>query len=88
MRPSVPFSTLLSSLHAGQFAIISGLDAQNELYLRLTAMGLRIGKQVQLLRSAAFSGPLHVRVGTTDIMLRKSEAARVQVVPVDDAANV
>jgi Fe2+ transport system protein FeoA len=40
------------------------------------------------LRSAAFSGPLHVRVGTTDIMLRKSEAARVQVVPVDDATRV
>jgi ferrous iron transport protein A len=88
MRPSAPFSTLLSSLRAGQSAVISGLDAQNELYLRLTAMGLRIGKQVQLLRSAAFSGPLHVRVGTTDIMLRKSEAERVQVVPVDNDANV
>ncbi|MFT5532095.1 MAG: ferrous iron transport protein A [Burkholderiaceae bacterium] len=88
MLPTAPFSTLLSSLPVGQFAVISGLDAQNELYLRLTAMGLRIGKQVQLLRSAAFSGPLHVRVGTTDIMLRKSEAARVQVVPVDDATRV
>ncbi|GAA4031381.1 FeoA family protein [Actimicrobium antarcticum] len=72
----------LSTLRIGEFATISGLDAQNELYLRLTAMGLRIGKQVQLLRSAAFSGPLHVRVGTTDIMLRKTEAARVQVTAV------
>ena len=71
----------LSTLHSGEFATIAALDAQNELYLRLTAMGFRIGKQVQLLRSAAFSGPLHVRIGTTDIMLRRSEGERVKVVP-------
>ena len=71
----------LSTLRSGEFATISALDAQNELYLRLTAMGFRIGKQVQLLRSGAFSGPLHVRIGTTDIMLRRSEGERVKVTP-------
>ncbi len=74
-------SSTLSTLRSGEFATISALDAQNELYLRLTAMGFRIGKQVQLLRSAAFSGPLHVRIGTTDIMLRRSEGERVKVTP-------
>lgn len=71
----------LSTLRSGEFATIAALDAQNELYLRLTAMGFRIGKQVQLLRAAAFSGPLHVRIGTTDIMLRRSEGERVKVMP-------
>ncbi|MEC5216621.1 ferrous iron transport protein A [Actimicrobium sp. GrIS 1.19] len=83
MRPS--FS--LTTLRVGEFATIAGLNAQNELYLRLTAMGFRIGKQVQLLRSAAFSGPLHVRIGTTDIMLRRSEGKLVEVVPVGTAAQ-
>jgi ferrous iron transport protein A len=72
----------LSTMQSGEFATIAALDAKNELYLRLTAMGFRIGKQVQLLRSAAFSGPLHVRIGTTDIMLRRSEGERVKVTPV------
>ncbi len=70
----------LSHLTSGQSATIASLDAQNELYLRLTAMGFRVGKRVELLRSAAFSGPLHVRIGTTDIMLRRREGERVHVV--------
>jgi len=34
-----------------------------------------------LLRRARFAGPLHIRVGTTDLMLRVSEACRIQVQP-------
>jgi ferrous iron transport protein A len=70
----------LSHLKSGQSATIAALDAKNELYLRLTAMGFRVGKRVELLRSAAFSGPLHVRIGTTDVMLRRREGERVHVV--------
>ena len=77
----------LSHLIAGQSATIAALDAHNELYLRLTALGFRVGKQVQLLRSAAFSGPLHVRVGTTDIMLRRREGDRVRLLRADDTAQ-
>lgn len=77
----------LSALRSGEFATITALDAHNELYLRLTAMGFRIGKQIQLLRSGAFSGPLHVRIGTTDIMLRRSEGERVKVTTVGALTN-
>ena len=71
----------LATLRSGEFATIKALDAQNELYLRLTAMGFRVGKRIEMLRSAAFSGPLHVRIGTTDIILRRKEAERVQISP-------
>lgn len=69
----------LATLQSGQTATIKALDAQNELYLRLTAMGFRVGKRIEMLRSAAFSGPLHVRIGTTDIILRRKEAERVHI---------
>ena len=69
----------LASLQSGQTATIKALDVQSELYLRLTAMGFRVGKRIEMLRSAAFSGPLHVRIGTTDIILRRKEAERVHI---------
>jgi ferrous iron transport protein A len=32
-----------------------------------------------LIRKASFSGPLHVRIGTTDVMLRRAEAEKIRV---------
>jgi len=31
------------------------------------------------MRRANFNGPLHVRLGTTDVILRDTEAARIHV---------
>lgn len=50
------------------------------LHQRLLALGLRTGKQVQVMRSAPFSGPLQVRVGATDILIRRRDAAHIQVI--------
>lgn len=69
----------LSSLKPGESATIAALHADEALYHRLAAMGFRIGKRVDLVRSAKFSGPLHVRIGTTDIMLRRSDAQHIDV---------
>lgn len=71
----------LSHLKAGESATIAELDAHTELYHRLVAMGFRVGKQVEVLRSAAFSGPLHVKIGMTDIILRRREGERVRLIP-------
>ena len=68
-------STLtLNRLDPGEHGTILALDASEELYQRMVALGLRIGKSVRLLRRARFGGPLHVRVGTTELMLRRREA--------------
>ena len=72
----------LSTLNPGESGVISALHAEEELYHRLAAMGFRIGKLVQIIRRGRFSGPLHLRIGTTDLMLRRSEAQKIDVLAV------
>ncbi|MBI4938274.1 MAG: ferrous iron transport protein A [Nitrosomonadales bacterium] len=69
----------LSSLHPGEIAIIVSIHAEEPLHQRLLAMGFRTGKKIELIRRARFSGPLQVRIGTTDILLRKAEAEKISV---------
>lgn len=71
----------LSTLKPGEYAIIAALHADEALYHRLAAMGFRVGKHIELVRRATFAGPLHVRIGTTDIMLRRSDAQHIDVTP-------
>ena len=72
-------ATTLAALHSGDVATIVSIHAEEALHLRLLALGFRTGKQVELIRKASFSGPLQVRVGTTDVMLRRAEAAKIKV---------
>jgi ferrous iron transport protein A len=69
----------LNQLLPGQFGTISAIQAEQGLYQRLNALGFRIGKRIELIRTASFNGPMHVRIGSTDIILRRSEAQRVLV---------
>ena len=80
--PNLPFAmpqTTLATLHPGETATIVAILAEEALHQRLLAMGFRSGKQIELIRMASFSGPLQVRIGTTDILLRRNEAAKVTV---------
>ncbi len=72
-------ATTLATLHPGDSATIVAINAEEALHQRLLALGFRSGKQVELIRKASFSGPLQVRIGTTDILLRRSEAAKITV---------
>lgn len=69
----------LSTLAPGEVAIIVAIHTEEPLHQRLLAMGFRTGKQIELVRRARFSGPLQVRIGTTDILLRRNEAAKISV---------
>lgn len=71
--------TRLSSLRPGEHAIISAIHAEQGLYQRLTALGFRIGKRIDLIRRGPCSGPVQVRIGHTDIVLRLSEAKRISI---------
>jgi ferrous iron transport protein A len=72
-------ATTLAALYPGEIAIIVAINAEEALHLRLLALGFRTGKQIELIRKASFSGPLQVRIGTTDVMLRRGEAAKIKV---------
>ena len=75
---------LLSQLKIGQHAVISAIEAEEYLFHRLSALGFRVGKPLSLIRRANFNGPLHVRLGTTDVILRNAEAARIHINPLTD----
>ena len=47
---------------------------------RLSALGLRVGEMIEVVRRAPFAGPLHLRIGTTDVIMRRQDAAGITVV--------
>lgn len=76
-------STLrLSELALGQSAQVVAVHCAESLAQRLSALGFRAGKPLQVLRAGKLAGPLHVRLGTTDVILRRSEAAQIEVLPI------
>ncbi len=72
-------SDTLAALQTGDIATIVSIHAEEALHQRLLALGFRNGKQIELIRKASFSGPLQVRIGTTDILLRRNEATKIEV---------
>ncbi len=70
----------LSTLVPGEIATIVTICTEGLLHQRLLAMGFRTGKQIEVIRRAHFSGPLQVRIGTTDILLRRNEAEKIMVI--------
>ncbi len=69
----------LSTLRPGDRGTITAVHGHESLGKRLTALGFSIGRPLQLLRQAGWRGPLHVRLGTTDVALRPAEAAGIAI---------
>jgi ferrous iron transport protein A len=70
----------LLDLIPGDDAVVSAIHADAALRSRLAALGIRIGQRVRLVRKGVFAGPLHVRLGTTDVILRRRQASQITVV--------
>lgn len=60
-------------------ATITDIHTDDALRQRLQALGFRSGKDIEIIRKASFGGPVQVRIGTTDILLRQTEAALIEV---------
>jgi ferrous iron transport protein A len=71
----------LAELKPGDCGIIARLKVDEALYQRLSAMGLRIGRPIKVIRRASMSGPIQVRVGFTDLILRRADALNICVSP-------
>jgi ferrous iron transport protein A len=71
--------TPLSSLAPGMHGTITDIHTDDALRQRLQALGFRSGKDIEIIRKAIFGGPVQVRIGTTDILLRQTEAALIEV---------
>ena len=79
MSNTVTESLTLASLAAGEVANILMLNVAPELKNRLNALGIQSGKQIKVVRRGALGGPIHVRVSTTEFVLRRAEADLITV---------
>ncbi len=64
----------LNLLQAGEVAKIASVSADEALKARISGLGLRIGQEVAVIRRARMGGPLQIRVGHTDILMRPEQA--------------
>jgi ferrous iron transport protein A len=69
----------LNHLLPGQQATIHAIEVEFGLQRRLYALGFRKGQTIEILRRAWLSGPLHIRIGTTEVMLRRRDAMGIEI---------
>jgi Fe2+ transport system protein FeoA len=74
-----PLSMLLSDLSAGSYGRITQVDAHCDDLLRLQALGVCVGRRVQLVRAG---DPMIISVVGARVGLSARLAAEVRVVPV------
>lgn len=72
----------LVDLKPGQSATILALHIDPKLQHRFCALGLRCGQEIHMLRQGWMKGPLHVRVGMTEVMLRRCDARQISITAV------
>ena len=60
-------------------AKVIAVQAEADLTQRMAALGLREQCVVQVLRHASFGGPVQVRVGTTEIIMRLKDARQIHL---------
>ncbi len=67
----------LSELPIGATGTISALTGHPDIRTRMQSIGLRVGREVAVIRRSRFGGPLQVRIGTTDLLIRPQQAMQV-----------
>ncbi len=64
----------LERLSSGETGSVMAIHVEGDLKKRFFALGLKEGCFVQVLRRATFGGPIHLRVGTSELILRRKDA--------------
>jgi len=70
----------LEQLATGQCARIAQVEGDEPLRTRMFALGLRNGREVAVIRRARLGGPLQIRVGSTDLIVRRREARMIKLI--------
>lgn len=69
----------LDQLLPAQSATVLEIDLPFELRERLAALGVKAGRRLSLVHRLGRSGPLQIRAGSTDFILRAGEAAAIAI---------
>lgn len=72
-------AAILSHLQPGERVVIAEIEADEGVRRRLNAMGLLQGREAEVIRRARFGGPLQIRVGSVNLILRRRDAAHIHV---------
>jgi ferrous iron transport protein A len=81
--PSSDGAVSLASLRPGASGRIASVDAASAIGRRLADLGFLPGTPVQVLRVAPLGDPVEYELRGYRLCLRRAEAARVRVVPID-----
>lgn len=73
------FMTSLAKLNTNHRAEVVAIHLPAEECQRLSAFGMQPGAQVQVFRRAGLGGPLHIAVGTTQLLMRRLLAESIHV---------
>ncbi len=71
----------LNDLSTETSAVISAIHAGLDLRRRMCGLGLRQGMRVRVMRRSPLNGPMQIRVGHTDLILRRADANHIEVIP-------
>ena len=77
--PSMQETKPLDFLVPGQAGKVVAIHASEDLRRRLVALGLKPGNRIEMIRKGLFTGPLQVRIGTTDIIIRRHDASYIEI---------
>ena len=69
----------LNLMEPGQSGTIKSIDQSNEIFFRLSELGLIQGQKVTFLKRAPLGDPIEIRIMNYDLCLRKKEASLIQV---------
>ena len=78
----------LSELQNGEFGIISKVKGRGAFRKRITEMGFVKGKKVTVIKNAPLKDPIEYNIMGYEVLLRRSEAALVEVVTPNEAKEL
>jgi ferrous iron transport protein A len=70
----------LERLRSGESVSVIAVNVDGDLKKRFLALGLKEGSSVRVLRRAKFGGPMHLRVGTSELIVRLKDASCICLV--------
>ena len=74
----------LSDIKNNETVVITKILGHGSFRKRIAEMGFIKGKQVKVIKTAPFNGPVEYKILNYNISLRRSEADRIEVIPLDE----
>lgn len=76
----------LNELRPGQSGTVSAVVGSGAIHQRLQEMGVIAGTRIEVIRFAPLGDPMQIYINDYHLLLRKSEAALVDIAPSQESA--